>query len=129
MRNHNVIEELELGTPNENGADAEGFIFDYEIPTAREVCSRCTGNGTIVNPSIGAITGEEWDRDWDEDEREGYFEGRYDVMCPECEGRNVVDVPNVEAIQNPVVRKAVEGVLEADARYAQERANEEKWGY
>lgn len=124
-----TIEELDLGTPNENGADGEGFILDYEVPTMREVCGRCDGNGSITNPSIGAITGEEWANEWDEDERDMYMKGVYDVQCPDCKGRNVVDVPNPDAIQNPIVKQAVLDHLDAEASYASECAHERKMGY
>jgi hypothetical protein len=62
----------------------------WTFPASYRVCGRCEGSGTITNPSIGAITREEWDRDWGEDEQEGYLSGRYDVTCPDCGGKRVV---------------------------------------
>lgn len=64
------------------------------LPTHNEVCPRCQGEGKHVNPSIDGhgITAGEWDRDWDEDSRENYFSGVYDVPCHECKGLRVVKV-------------------------------------
>ena len=69
---------------------------DIQVPGRHEVCPRCRGNGTITNPSIGAITGEEWERDWSEQEREWYMEGVYNVPCPTCDGQRVIVVPDEE---------------------------------
>jgi hypothetical protein len=78
---------------DENADDVE-----VTLPAVFEVCPLCQGHGTIVNPSIGAITATEWDRDWHPDERDDYFKGMYDVTCPSCNGQNVVIVPDEEHI-------------------------------
>lgn len=72
--------------------DDDGYEQVYHFPAKKEVCPRCRGNGAITNPNIGAITSEEWERDWDYEERENYFAGVYDVDCPECNGMRVVNV-------------------------------------
>lgn len=66
---------------------------DVRLPIKREVCPRCDGDGRHVNPAIdgNGITGEEWGR-WDDDSRETYLTGGYDITCEECHGRNVIDV-------------------------------------
>lgn len=73
----------------------------FEFPARTEVCSRCDGEGTHVNPSIdgNGITASEWAEEWDEDERDSYMRGVYDVTCEECEGRNVVTVIDEEAAE------------------------------
>lgn len=60
-----------------------------ELPAHYEVCDRCRGEGTHVNPSIDGhgLGPEDFE---DEDFREGYFSGRYDVVCEECGGKRVV---------------------------------------
>lgn len=69
---------------------------ELKLPSKMEVCSRCEGHGSILNPSIGehAYTMEEFRESFDEEEREQYFKrgGIYDVQCPVCCGRNVVEV-------------------------------------
>ena len=64
------------------------------VPVRFGVCETCEGRGTHVNPSIDAhgIGAEEWMHDWDDEEREGYLNGRYDVECAECKGLRVVEV-------------------------------------
>lgn len=76
--------------------DDEGFEVEHEIPAMWEICTRCHGNGTHVNPSIdgNGITQSEW-AEWDDDEREGYFRGDYDVACGPCSGSGKVLVPDV----------------------------------
>lgn len=72
----------------------DGVEDDIEILCTYEVCGTCEGKGSHVSPGIDAhgITAEEWDRDWDQEDREAYFTGRYDVTCSECRGRRVVPV-------------------------------------
>ena len=64
------------------------------IYTVKEVCPRCCGEGTHVNPSIdgNGISADEWYNEWDDESREMYLTGGYDVTCEECHGSNVVDV-------------------------------------
>jgi hypothetical protein len=71
--------------------DENGDEVEVELPSRFEVCQRCEGRGSHVNPNIDGhgITAEEWDRDWDEDSREGYMTGRYDVPCQTCDGLRV----------------------------------------
>jgi hypothetical protein len=68
------------------------------LPSIKVVCPRCDGEGKHMNPSIDGhgISGD--DECWDDDDfREGYFGGRYDVTCYECKGANVVDEIDEEA--------------------------------
>lgn len=64
----------------------EWHLLEKEIalPAHYEICSRCKGEGTHTNPSIdgNGITSEEWNGpDWDDEEREMYMSGGYDVAC------------------------------------------------
>jgi hypothetical protein len=71
------------------GEDEDGDPF--KIPACYTVCPRCHGNGKHVNPSIDGhgISGD--DECWDDDDfREMYFGGGYDVTCEECDGVRVV---------------------------------------
>ena len=95
------------------------------IPKYKIVCPRCDGEGAHVNPAIdgNGITQEEWS-DWDDDEREGYLTGRYDVTCEECGGRNVIDEVDEEAMDPALLSEWNEWVdsdRETKAIYRMER--------
>jgi RecJ-like exonuclease len=81
-----VNEVIEFEYENDDGEECVG-----ELPARYEVCSRCGGRGKHVNPSIdgNGITSSEW-AEWDEDDRDTYLSGGYDVTCEKCDGRNVV---------------------------------------
>lgn len=69
--------------------------------TVFKVCTRCRGTGTHVNPAIdgNGITASEMDRHDhdDEDFRDNYMNGVYDVTCHLCGGKRVIeDSPEAE---------------------------------
>lgn len=107
----------------------EGDEQEIELPTKKEVCFRCHGEGTHVNPNVDGhgISAEEWANDWEEEEREAYFSGRYDVTCEECNGLRVVDVVDEEAL-SPTERKAYEDWCDSEAAYRAECAAERRFG-
>lgn len=84
--------------------DEDGYEQVHYFPATFEVCPRCRGKGHITNPNIGAITSEEWERDWDYEERENYMSGMYDVDCPACNGARVVQSID-EAAADPKMLK------------------------
>lgn len=103
--------------------DCEEGLVKVEFPAKFAVCSRCEGKGSHINPSIDGhgITAEEWDRDWDDESRENYFSGVYDVTCGECKGLRVVPVVDEERLNE-----------EAKAQFAkaEERtAQVSRWNY
>lgn len=61
-----------------------------EVSARYEVCPRCDGKGTHVNPSIdgNGLTYEDFEREGPTF-REDYFAGVYDVTCYNCEGKRV----------------------------------------
>lgn len=67
--------------------DAEGV--EITLPTRNAICPTCDGEGTHVNRAIdgNGLTAEDLA---DEDFRESYMSGAYDVPCEECRGRRVV---------------------------------------
>lgn len=74
---------------------------EVEVPGKYEVCSRCEGVGRHTNPSIdgNGITSEEWNGpDWDDESREAYMSGGYDVLCETCQGERVVLQPDFALI-------------------------------
>lgn len=79
---------------------------DLALPAKFEICTRCEGRGTHVNPSIDGhgISPEEFAED--PDFEEAYFEGRYDVQCYECHGERVVKVIDREKLSKAGQRLA-----------------------
>lgn len=68
------------------------------IPSKYEVCGRCDGKGVHDHPAFSnGITADEWNGpDWDDESREMYVKGGYDVTCSACDGKRVVLVPDLE---------------------------------
>ena len=59
------------------------------------ICSHCNGNAKVEHPAFSnGITSSEW-AEWDQDERESYFAGHYDVRCEPCGATGKVEVPDV----------------------------------
>jgi DnaJ-class molecular chaperone len=85
---------------------------EHELPAKYEVCSRCEGHGTQLNPSIGghAYTAEEFDEAFpDAEQREHYFRrgGMYDEPCTECRGQRVVLVVDERACKVGPLREVL----------------------
>jgi len=94
MRNDTVKFEY----TDDEGAEQEG-----ELPGKFEVCSRCQGHGTHCNPNIdgNGITSSEW-AEWDEESREMYLSGGYDVTCEACHGARVtLEIDRETCERNP----------------------------
>ncbi len=75
---------------NEEGDDVE-----HRLPAKYEVCYRCQGHGKHTNPNIDGhgISAEEWHGpEWDDESREAYMSGFYDVTCHTCHGEKVTKV-------------------------------------
>jgi hypothetical protein len=68
---------------------------DLQLPAKFEMCTRCEGHGSYVNPSVdgNGITAEEMAED--PDFAEAYFDGVYDVTCAICHGARVVPRPDL----------------------------------
>lgn len=88
---------------------------EIEIPSKCVVCPRCRGKGTQDHPAFAnGITEEMWDRDWGEEEREDYRRGFYDVKCEECGGRNVIDVPDFDRMDESLAIRVRSQILERE---------------
>lgn len=70
--------------------DDDGYEVTHHLPAKFEVCDRCRGMGTHVNPAVDGdgIPAHEFAED--PDFAEEYFSGVYDVPCHECDGQRVV---------------------------------------
>ena len=66
------------------------FLSGESMPSDIVVCPRCNGRGRHVNPSIDGdgFTGEEW-AEMDEDFKESYWNGNFDVICSVCNGMRI----------------------------------------
>lgn len=62
---------------------------DILLPFKAVVCPICNGTGKHVNPAIDGhgLSAEDLD---DEEFREAYLSGAYDITCQECSGNNVI---------------------------------------
>ena len=109
--------------------DEDGtYVDEVQLPTKREVCWRCNGEGTHTNPSIdgNGITSAEW-AEWDDNDREGYLSGAYDVRCEECHGRNVIDVVDYDQLSDEY--KALwDQQVQDERNYRAEMAAERRMG-
>ena len=101
---------------------------EVELPTKFEVCGRCEGRGTHVNPSIdgNGLSQEDFDEAGPEF-YEDYMGGVYDVTCYTCGGRNVVAVVDEERC-NPAHLEAYRAHQQAEYEYRMEAAAERRMG-
>lgn len=109
----------------------DGSIEEVEhaIKAQAEVCGRCDGRGKHDHPAFSnGITAEEWDRDWDEDSREEYVNGRYDVPCEVCGGKRVELIMHDSTENDPVVKR-LHKMLDEESRYLAEQRAEQRMGY
>lgn len=114
----------------------EGDEVVYSLPSKMEVCGRCEGHGTHLNPSIGehAYTTEEFNEAFfEEEDKAEYFRhgGRYDVTCEECKGKNVVPVVDEDQCIRIGLKKILAlyiKQLDDDAAYERECAEERRMG-
>lgn len=132
--------KLEITLYNDNGRE---YTIIFREPYVKfEVCGRCEGHGSHLNPNIGehAYTSEEFAEDFPDEDydgynpREEYFKrgGIYDVKCSECHGNRVVPVLNEEAFDTTAKKKLLERIhakWKADAEYESERRYQERMGY
>jgi len=97
---------------------------EMELPAHWEICHRCRGEGSHTNPSIDGhgISAEEWNGpDWDEDEKETYLSGGYDVACEAgCIGGKVLVVDEEQCKLEPL-----KSLLEAYYTQENDRARDE----
>jgi RecJ-like exonuclease len=99
--------------------DDDGNETEFTIPARFEICDECRGEGRHTNRNIdgNGITASEWEEDWDDESREAYFRGDYDVDCEECDGSGKVLVPETENL-TPKHREDLERYEERQAEWA-----------
>ena len=87
-------------------------FYETKLPTRFEVCDRCSGHGTHVNPAIDGhgVTADEWN-DWGEESQSMYLSGGYDVSCHECDGMRVVLIVVEDSLIFPFELRPLELIL------------------
>lgn len=101
------------------------FEEEHELPACWEICDRCKGEGTHTNPNIDGhgITMEEWHGpDWDDESREMYMSGGYDVACEAGCSDGKVLVPDEEACKSEPRKTILERYYEQQEDEARTRA-------
>jgi hypothetical protein len=95
-RDNDEPEILPQGQQRFTWTNEDGDEVSHVFPICNEVCSRCEGFGSHLNPSIGnhAYSMEEFYDSFDNEDIEEYFTrgGKFDVQCQECHGNKVVPV-------------------------------------
>jgi hypothetical protein len=93
-----------------------------------EICPACEGHGKVDHPAFSnGITSSEWN-DIDQQDRQSYMAGDYDVACESCRSLGRVKVPCVENLtfseKRELVRRRLDSQLETQfkAEHAAERS-------
>ena len=96
----------------------EGEEVEHKCPAKYEVCHRCQGKGTHVNPAVDGhgISPEEFAED--PSFEENYFGGVYDITCQECNGERVELVPDENSTDKAALKHYEEWATE---KYQAER--------
>ena len=96
---------------------------EHEIPTKFEVCSRCRGTGSHVNPAIdgNGLSQEDFDEAGPEF-FDDYMGGVYDVACHECGGKRVVPGPDWDELTKEELEAWITQQRELADMYAAEAA-------
>ena len=93
---------------------ADGEEMTVEVPSKWGICESCDGNGRHDHPAFAnGISGEEWANEWDEDSREAYLSGAYNVRCEDDCDNGKVRVPDLSALPD-VVRADYEAHLDQE---------------
>lgn len=104
-------------------------LGDIEYPAKNEVCSRCRGTGTHVNPAIdgNGLSSDDIDELGGADFMEDYLGGVYDVRCEECNGEKVVKVLDEDRATPDQIAEYYD-YLQEEANYRAEVAAERRMG-
>jgi hypothetical protein len=71
------------------------------VPVRKAVCPRCGGHGTHERQDIDmSRVVDSMNEDGDVDGLESYYKGKFDVICTECHGNNVVDEIDQEYMES-----------------------------
>jgi RecJ-like exonuclease len=77
------------------------------------ICGCCSGNGRVENQAFSnGFSSSEW-ADMDQDGRDAYMRGDYDVTCDPCRGSGKVQVPDASRMTFAQKREYVLELREA----------------
>lgn len=87
---------IEVFSEELHGDSRDDGSIELVLPAKFELCPRCRGVGSHVNPAVDGhgITAQEFAED--PDFQESYFAGVYDVACHRCKGEKVIKVVDRE---------------------------------
>ena len=95
------------------------------------MCHDCKGNGHVLNPSMRnhAYSYEDFQEEFDEEGKSQYFKvsGIYDIPCPTCNGKNVIDVIDEEQVDPELFQLYTNAQIEQE-EFAKIEAWERKMG-
>jgi len=100
------------------------------VPAKWVICPCCEGSGQVENAAFSSgFTSSEW-ADEDDDFKENYLSGGYDVACRECDATGKVAAPDMEQLTYPQKRLlATERSFQRQsAEFARECAIERRMG-
>jgi len=98
------------------------------FPTKWFICDRCEGEGKVAHEAFSnGITSSEWnDSDqWDDESKETYMRGGYDVSCPQCKGLGREKLPDREQMTPQQIRR-LDRVEAVESIRAAQRAEDER---
>jgi|688.fasta_scaffold299450_2 hypothetical protein len=95
----------------------------FTVPFKYTVCSLCNGVGTHVNPSVDSngLTSEDFAED--DDFRESYFSGAYDMPCNKCHGKGLTPEYD-ETRASPEIKKKMTSYLKYRKDVAEDMVND-----
>lgn len=122
-----TLELMYVPSENRSGYDYEENV---SLPAKRVVCPYCDGEGRYANPSVecdgGGFTASEWEAE-DDDFKEEYLNGAWDIPCEECHGARVVERVDYDAL-SPEQKKAYEFHRKLEDYFEAEHAAERRMG-
>jgi hypothetical protein len=132
-----IVLSVESFDEDEIGAEIDFFALSYKgidehLPRSFkhwQICDRCNGEGACLISGLEgvAFTADEFDEQFDYEERDRYFNGGYDRSCPDCNGTGKVlevDLGKLENRAPLLAKERLEWIVaerECEAEYAAER--------
>jgi hypothetical protein len=105
--------------------DENGKEVVFQLEGKMEVCPRCQGTGSHVREDIDdSRLVDMYHEDGDYEALDAYFKGSMDVICTQCNGRNVVPVP----VLDEEMQKEIDEWNQAEWEYQREVAAERRMG-
>ena len=109
--------------------DDDGVEKPLELPMKWTICEECRGEGMSLCDGMRghAYSAEEFNRDFDEEERHSYFNGGYDTKCESCRGDGKVKEVDWDQLDDETKVELQEHYND-EAAFASEREAERRMG-